>query len=209
VSPAAAPKQPLPQFPPVPAAARLGFDVVATPEGVEVAVDLDERWDAGAVDSVPGVSALLCDAATGGAVARHDPTRFISTALLSLDMIASLRDGGLRAIATTPMISGTGPRDAPGRVGSTPLRSPQPRGADRIDHRRPIATSSTPPRPPPPWGTADHTGGPLHDIVSPPETESVWPVTYPAPGESRKATAGAMSWGVPIRRIGTARARPS
>jgi acyl-coenzyme A thioesterase PaaI-like protein len=106
VSPAAAPNRPLHHFPPIPAAARLGLEVAATPEGVEVAVDLDERWEAGTVDSVPGVAALLCDAASGGAVALHEPTRFISTALLSLDMIAAPRDRRLRAVGTAKSARG-------------------------------------------------------------------------------------------------------
>src|SRR6266851_2182310 len=46
-------------------------------------------------------------------------------------------------------------------------------------------------------------------IVRPPLTESVWPVTKPAPSEARKATAGPMSSGVPSRFIGTARAIPA
>ncbi len=48
-----------------------------------------------------------------------------------------------------------------------------------------------------------------HTIVSPPETDRVWPVTNAAPSEARKTTAGATSAGWPIRRIGIPRARLS
>lgn len=39
--------------------------------------------------------------------------------------------------------------------------------------------------------------------VQPPSTIKFCPVTYRAPSESINETAGAMSAGVPIRRIGT------
>ena len=92
--------------PAVPVTARLGLEVTATPVGVEVAVDLDGRWDAGDTVCLPGVAALLCDAATGSAVAVADPSRSISTALLSLDITGVPRDGRLRAIATTDVARG-------------------------------------------------------------------------------------------------------
>src|SRR5688500_10347828 len=45
---------------------------------------------------------------------------------------------------------------------------------------------------------------PRQAMVRQPMTDRVWPVMYPAASEARKATAGAMSSGIPSRRIGTA-----
>src|SRR5207237_5971774 len=74
-----------------------------------------------------------------------------------------------------------------------------PRQSGHEDHPRAVGKASE---------ALVQRGVALHDahvIVSPPETESVWPVMKPASSEARNTTAGAMSSGTPRRPHGMTR----
>jgi uncharacterized protein (TIGR00369 family) len=89
----------LPQLRTVPLMARLGLSARATDAGVEAEVELDERWGG---TTATALAALLCDSATGSAVALLEPDRMISTVVLNVETIAPPpRSGLLRALART------------------------------------------------------------------------------------------------------------
>lgn len=88
-----------PRLPAVELTARLGLNAMVTRAGVEASIELDERWEG---TTATALAALLCDSATGSAVALLEPGRTISTVVLNVETVASPpRSGLLRAVART------------------------------------------------------------------------------------------------------------
>lgn len=86
-------------LPDVPATAYLGLRTWRSAEGVHVAVDDDGRWESPLAPAAPGLAAVVADAATGFSVTLLDDEVVISTALLTIELLAWPRGGMICAVA--------------------------------------------------------------------------------------------------------------
>jgi acyl-coenzyme A thioesterase PaaI-like protein len=86
-------------LPHVPASAALELCIRRTEGAVYVALDADDRWESPLAPAAPGLAALVADAATGSAVALLDGEAVISTALLTVELLAVPRGGVISAVA--------------------------------------------------------------------------------------------------------------